>query len=68
MDELTYPEIDKKFLEKFSKQTYSRWKQIMFVKNLNQFNQLSSEKFIFINSSLNLVRNIEVATLKYCSK
>lgn len=68
MDELTYPEIDKKILEKFSKQTYSRWKQIMFVKNLNQFNQLSSEKIIFINSSLNLVRNIEVAALKYCSK
>ena len=76
MKTLKWTDIDEKVVNLLGHQKYQSWKQIMFVnassaKPDNLKTELpgkGDKRFVFLNSSPSLVRNIEMAATHHCSK
>jgi hypothetical protein len=64
--ELSKPEIDRALLHLLSHQTYKKWKQVMFVSDMNSLPKVEDPRLVFLPSS-NIVRNIEIAVTQQCS-
>jgi hypothetical protein len=49
-----------------SRQTYKKWKQVVFTATPYDDPQLEDERYVIINSSFNSVRDIEMAVTQHC--
>lgn len=66
--EIDKSDVDRYMHELLQSQTYTNWKQIMFVEKSEPIPHSQDSRLIFVHSSGNPIRNIEIAVTKHCGK